>query len=104
MPPADVWKQVKPAAKDLDQTKITDLLTTVSNLKADKFAEKALASGEDLVFIAKFGDAPTTEQIRFRKSAGVVHAIRSGESGAAIVSTPDFDRAVTLLKELTGAK
>lgn len=102
--PTDVWKQTKPAAKDLDQTKVTDLLTTVSNLKADKFAEKALASGEDLVFTAKFGDTPTTEQIRFRKSAGVVHAIRAGESGAAVVSTTDYDRAVTLLKELTGIK
>ncbi len=102
--PTEVWKQTKPAAKDLDQTKITDFLTTVSNLKADKFADKALATGEELVFSAKFGDAPTTEQIRFRKSAGVVHAIRAGESGAAIVSTADYDRAVTLLKELTGAK
>ena len=28
----DVWKQKKPAAKDVDQTKFTDLLTTLSNL------------------------------------------------------------------------
>jgi hypothetical protein len=102
--PTDVWKQTKPASKDLDQTKITDLLTTVSNLRAEKFADKANASGEEMVVTAKFGDTPTTEQIRFRKAAGVVHAIRAGDSGAAVVSTTDYDRAVSLLKELAGIK
>jgi hypothetical protein len=33
-----------------------------------------------------------------------VQAIRPGEPGAAIVPTSDFDKAVSLLKELTGAK
>jgi len=105
-PPPDVWKLTKPAAKDVDQTKITDLLTTMSNLRVEKFVEKAHASGEDVVFGAKFGDptAPDTESIRFRKSGGVVHAIRTGESGAGVVSTADYDKAVALIKELAGIK
>jgi hypothetical protein len=102
--PADVWKQTKPSARDLDQTKITDLLTTISNLKAEKFVDKPNAGGEEMVFTARFGDKPTTEQVRFRKAAGVVHAIRAGESGAAVVSTADYDRAISLLKELAGIK
>lgn len=102
--PADVWKQVKPSAKDLDQTKITDLLTTVSNLRAEKFADKAVTGGEDVVFSATFGDTPTTEQIRFRKAGGVAQAIRAGDSGAAVISASDYDRALSLLKELTGTK
>jgi hypothetical protein len=102
--PADVWKQTKPVAKDLDQTKFTDLLTTVSNLRAEKFAEKANAGGEEMLFTAKFGDTPATEQMRFRKAAGVVHAIRAGDSGAAVVSTTDYDRAISILKELAGIK
>jgi hypothetical protein len=57
-----------------------------------------------MVFSATFGDAKTSEQVRFRKAAGVVHAIRTGDSGAAVVSTTDYDRAVTLLKELSGTK
>ena len=103
-PVADIWKQTKPTAKELDQAKINDFLSTISSLRADKFADKAHATGEELNFTVKFGDAGTTEQIRFRKSGGVVHAIRSGDGGAAIVTTADFDRAITQLKALTGTK
>ena len=76
-PRPDLWKQTKPAAKDVDQTKITDLLTTLSNLRAETFADKPFATGEELVVTVKFGDDPaaqTTEEVRFRKSGGVVHA------------------------------
>jgi hypothetical protein len=105
-PPADVWKQTKPSPKDVDQTKLTDLMTTISNLKAEKFAEKALASGDDVTFTAKFGDpaALTTETVKFRKSGTVVHAIQTGDSGAAIVSTADYDKALALIKALTSGK
>jgi hypothetical protein len=51
-------------------------------------------------FLVKFGDTGTTEQVHFRKSAGAVHAIRTGEAGAAVVSTTDYDRAVATLKEI----
>jgi hypothetical protein len=104
--PADVWKQTRPAPKDVDQSKVTDLLTTLSNLQAEKFAEKALAAGEDLTFTVRFGEAsaPTTETVRFRKSGGVAHATLSGDSGAAVISTADYDRALAILKELAGIK
>ena len=46
--------------------------------------------------------APTTERVVFRKAGDVVHAIREGEPGAAVVVTADFDRALALFKELTG--
>ena len=102
----DQWKQKKPAAKDVDQTKMTDLLTTLSNLRADTFADKPLASGETIVVTARFGDAaaPQTEKVTFRKSGTVVHAILPGEAGAAVVPTADFDKVLALIKELTGAK
>jgi uncharacterized protein DUF4340 len=102
----EVWKQTKPAAKDVDQTKVTDLLTTISNLRADKFDEKPAASGEELTVVARHGDAasPATERAVLRKSGSTVYAIRAGEPGAAVVPTSDFDKAVALLKELTGAK
>ena len=43
-----------------------------------------------------------TEKVTFRKSGDVVHAMREGESGAAIIPTADFDKARALIKELTG--
>ena len=103
---AEVWKQTKPAAKDVDQPKITDLLTTISNLRADTFTDKPAASGEELTITARHGEAasPATDRVVLRKSGAVVHAIRAGEPGAAVVPAADFDKAIALLKELTGAK
>jgi hypothetical protein len=104
--PADVWKLTKPTAKDLDQTKVTDLLSAFSNLRADKFADKPTPTGTEIIVVAKFGEAssPQEEKVTFRKTGDVVQAVRQGDSGAAIVSTADFDKAVSQLKELTGAK
>jgi hypothetical protein len=103
-PAADVWKQIKPTAKDIDQAKFNDFLTTVSALRAEKFADKALTSGDEMTVSVKFGDASATEQMHFRKSGGVVHAIRAGDAGAAIVPTADYDKAVNLLKDIAGIK
>jgi hypothetical protein len=106
-PPAEKWTQTKPAAKDdIDQTKMTDLLTTVSNLRAESFVDRPHATGEELTVLARFGDAasPREERVTLRKSGDTVHAIRAGEGGAAVVSTTDFDKAITTLKELAGIK
>jgi hypothetical protein len=102
----DTWRLKKPTAKDVDQTKMTDLLSAFSNLRADKFADKPQPTGTEIVVVAHFGDAnsPKEEKVTFRKMGDVVQAIRQGDTGAAVISTADFDKAVTQLKELTGAK
>ncbi|HKV98606.1 MAG TPA: DUF4340 domain-containing protein [Vicinamibacterales bacterium] len=105
-PEPDVWKLKTPTAKDLDQTKATDLLSAFSNLRADKFADKAFPTGTDIVVVAKFGDAGSAkeEKVTFRRMGDTVQAIRQGDSGAAVISTTDFDKVIAQLKELTGAK
>ena len=106
-PGPDVWKQAKPESKDVDQGKITDMLTTLSNLRAEKFADAPFASGEEFAITVRSGDdpaAPTTESVRFRKSGGVVHAMLQGEGGALVVSTVEFDKALAIAKELAGIK
>jgi hypothetical protein len=103
---AEVWKQTKPDAKDVNQTGMTDLLNTLSALRADRFVPAAATSGDDLVVVARSGDPakPVEERVTLRKSGTTVHAIRANEAGAAVVPTPEFDKAVNQLKELTGAK
>ena len=85
---------------------MTDFLNTVSSLRADSFTDHALASGDDLVVVARSGDASAAseEHVTLRKSGTTVQAIRSDEPGAAVVPTADFDKAVTQFKELTGTK
>ena len=38
---ADVWKQTKPDAKDVNATAMTDLLNTVSSIRATGFVDRA---------------------------------------------------------------
>ncbi len=103
---ADTWSQTAPDAKAVDEAKFSDLLMTISNLRAESFAAAALTGGESLTVTARFGDAsaPQTETVTLRKVGAVVHAIRAGDPGAAVVSTTDFDRAMGLFREITGAK
>lgn len=101
---ADVWTLTAPTTKTADATKMTDLLTTSSNLRAESFAATAFTSGDPVIITATFDDAGTakTETVTFRKSGAVVHGIRAGEPGAAVVSTVDFERVLSLLKEIVG--
>ncbi len=104
--PTEVWKQTRPEAKDVDQTRMADLLTGLSNLRADTFADKPLASGEDLTVTVRFGEeaSPKTETVTLRKSGNTVQAIRPGDTGAAVVPAADADTAFTQFKELVGIK
>jgi hypothetical protein len=102
----DVWKETKPEAKDVNTTGFTDFLNSISSLRASSFVDQPLAKGEDVVIAARSGDAakPVTERVTLRKSGDTVQAIVDGQSGAAVVSTADFDKAMTQFKELTGTK
>ena len=104
--PAEVWKQKKPTAKDLNQSAVLDLLNGVSTLRAESFADKALASGEDIVIVARFGDAsaPKEERVTIRKSGGVVQVIRPGDPGAAVIAPAEFDKILGQLKALSESK
>lgn len=103
---AEVWKQTKPVAKDIDQAKFTDFLTTLANLRADKFADKPIAGADELVVVGRSGDQADLkeERVVFRRSGTTVQAIRPGDPGAAVVVTADFDKALSLFKELAGIK
>jgi len=105
-PAVEKWKLLKPTPKDIDQTKFTDLLTSLSNLRADKFADKAFTTGDTVEVTARFGDAakPTTEKVTFRKTGDIVHAILPGEGGASVIVTSEFDKILATIKELTASK
>jgi uncharacterized protein DUF4340 len=104
--PAETWKETKPQAKDLDTGKATDFLVNLANLKADSFVDKPAASGDEYVFVVRFGEekTPKEERVTFRKTGSTVQGVRQGEPGAAVVPAADFDKVVSGLKELTGGK
>jgi hypothetical protein len=104
--PADVWKQTKPAAKDVNATAMTDLINTIASLHAEKFEAKPPSAGDDIVVTLRSGDAakPAEEQVTLRKVGTTAYAMHAGDPGAAVVPVADFDKAVEQLKALTTAK
>jgi hypothetical protein len=103
-PPAEVWRQTAPEAADVNQTAMTDLLNTLSSLRADSFTARAPTSGQELVVVVRAGDAasPTEERVTLRKSGETAYALVEGEPGAAVIPPADFDRAVDQLQALAG--
>ena len=106
------WKLTKPADKALDTTRANDMLNNFSSLRADSFID-APGAGEETTITATFGQAsaPQTETITFRvipakgkDGKAVVHATRKGETGAMVLGALEFDKAMAIFKELTGAK
>jgi hypothetical protein len=105
----EVWKQMKPAAKDIDQTKFTDFMGAMATMRADSFTDKP-GAGDQTTITATYGDAasPKTETVIFHvtkdKSGSKVTATRQGEPGAAVVPTADWDKLAAMIKDLTGGK
>ncbi|MEZ5317756.1 MAG: DUF4340 domain-containing protein [Vicinamibacterales bacterium] len=105
-PGPEVWSRTAPGAGDVDQTKMNDMLSSLSALRAESFTDKPLTTGDQLVVVARYGDAasPTEERMTFRKSGEAVQAIIPGEPGAALVGAASFDSIVSAIKELAGFK
>ena len=103
---AEVWKMTAPEAKDIDQAAFSNLLGSLSNLRAESFADKPMTGGEDLTVVAKFGDAsaPTEDRATIRKSGDKAQAIPSGEPGAFVLPLTDVDNVLKQLKDLVGIK
>ena len=102
----EIWSQTKPVAKEANQTAMADLLNTLSSIRVERFVSAAPASGDDLVVVARFGDAasPRTETVTLRKSGTTAYAIRAGDKDAGVIPTADYDKAISQLGALTGAK
>jgi hypothetical protein len=103
---AEVWKMTSPEAKDVDQAALTTLMSALSNLRAESFADKPVTGGEDLVVVAQHGDAaaPADDRATIRKSGDKAHAIVTGEPGAFVLPTADVDNILKQVKDLVGIK
>lgn len=101
-----VWSRTRPETGEVNQTALTDLLNTLSSLRAERFVSQAPASDEDVAVTARYGssDAPNEERVTLRKSGQTAYALRAGERDAAVISPAEFDTVVSQLKTLTGGE
>lgn len=101
--PAPTWSRTKPTAGEVNQTALTDLLNTLSSLRAERFVAQTPAGGEDIVVAARHGasDAASEERVTLRRVGEVTYALRAGDPGAAIIPSAQFDTVLSQLKTLT---
>jgi hypothetical protein len=94
----ETWKTAD--GKDADATKVEDLLTKVSGLRAEAFATapNAALKSPALTVIVRYDDK--TEQVAFARAGDEVVASRPDEPGSATVQTMAFDEAIKALDAL----
>jgi len=100
------WRQVQPAAKDVDATKLDPFLTRLSGLRAQSFldpSDKTTKTGLDspaAVVVVRFDEGKKQERVVFGKADTDVFASRSGEAGVAKLAAYDYDDVMKLLDEV----
>jgi hypothetical protein len=95
----DKWKQLAPAAKDVDTAKAESLLSSVTSARAISFVDKAPTAKPDLVVLVKF-DSGKEERVSFYKVGAEAFAVRAGSTGAAKIDPPLIDDMVKALEAL----
>jgi hypothetical protein len=95
----DVWKNAAGAA--VDTTKVEDMLTKLSNIRAQLFQDRVdpALKMPTLVATVKM-DSGRTETVTFARQGNAVLANRADEPGSATVEVPAFNEAMTSLDAL----
>jgi hypothetical protein len=100
----DRWAQTSPARETIDTAKLDDLLSALSNLRADSYVDGRGAGIDSPVATVRvrYQDDQKTEQVTLGRSADRALARRTDEPGAAVIDASSLDRIVELLDELEG--
>lgn len=97
------WKQVAPAAKDVDGAKVDALLAALTSARADSFQPDAAKTGlekPELTVTLKFDDGKKEERVSFARSGSDGFAARAGEPGAAKLPAATIESIVKALAEI----
>jgi len=90
----DKWKQVAPAAKDADATKVESLLTALTNTRATGFVDKIAGTGLDppeLTVAIKYEDGQKQEKVTLARKGTDAFARREGDASAAKIDASQLD-------------
>lgn len=105
----DVWRRVEPDPADVPRTEMDDLLTKVSNLRAESFVESRPDTGlgpEQVAATirARFGDDDVEERVTVWRAGDDTFAVRGDEAGAARIDGQAFDDALEALDAAVAAE
>ena len=96
------WKQVLPAAKDVDAAKVEALLSTVTGARAMGFVTASTKTNLDkpeLTIAIKYGEGKQ-ERVTFARNGADGFAERAGSPGAATVAAATIDSITKALDDI----
>jgi hypothetical protein len=100
-----VWQRLEPAPGEVDQPTVTDLLTALIGLRADRFVGDADAAGLDTPeAVITTSDGEREERVAFSRDGDTVYAVTDEDAGAAVLNAAPFEAALALVAALTGAE
>jgi hypothetical protein len=99
----EVWRQTRPAAKDIDATAFDTFLTKLTSQRAQSFVEtggktKTGLEAPALVVAVRFDDGKKEEQVTFGRAGADVYAAMAGQPGAAKLDAAEFGDVVKALE------
>jgi hypothetical protein len=97
------WRQVAPTARDVDQTKLDNLIAAVTGARATDFVETAAKTGLDkpeLTVTIKSDEGKREEKVAFARAGSDGYASRAGEPGAARIDIAAIENIVKSLEAL----
>lgn len=94
---ADVWRS---GGQDKDRTKVDDLLSKVTGLRAQSFEDSAHPSLRTPELVVTIGFDEKTETVRLARSGSDLFASRPDEPGAAKLEAARLDDVLKALDEL----
>jgi hypothetical protein len=98
------WRQVAPAARDVEETKVESLVSAITGAQATGFVESTAKTGLDkpeLTITVKSDEGRRTENVTISRSGSDVFAQRAGEPGVAKIDVATID---TIIKSLEALK
>jgi hypothetical protein len=102
--PQDTWKEVAPASKNVDSSKLDGALLQMANLRADAFVDTpgpiAALKTPAATIVVRFNDGKQEERVTIARVGQDVFASRADQPGAARLEAGRFDEALKMLDEL----
>ena len=102
--PQDTWKEVAPASKNVDGSKLEGALLQTANLRADAFIDSpgplAALKTPAATIVVRFDDGKKEERVTIARVGQDVFASRADQPGAARLEAGRFDEALKALDEL----
>jgi hypothetical protein len=97
------WRQVAPTARDVDQTKVENLVSAVTGAQATGFVDTTAKTGLDkpeLTVTIKSDEGKKEEKVAISRGGADGYALRAGEPGAAKVAAATIDNIIKALDAL----